>query len=299
MKVMNEMKIMDGKKIQRSSFKYTDNNGNVVRYAETECIREKKNDEGAMIKLNHYIKNCLENGGIQYETERASYYGIRNIFESDIASLEKVPDEWRRTVVSNLKWLRECTVDPEYTHEEIDKELKKFWDDRNSSDRFLPAPKDKSKSLIDKTFRITTARGIVVRYTSQFYMIDGNWDYDISPAHNSLFLLMLKKELKQGLIKVEEEADFYGFVNIPEDLFLILEKQTAETIVEIRDECRKIAYREHTWPNWTTLFQAIKNIVGVDDKEMEDFYTNDELKDLAASFMVGKKSILPNNGRYY
>lgn len=299
---MNELEVkksVKSKKI-KSSFKFTDEKGNLVRYVNEDFLKQKKIQEQVMTKVKPYIENLLKEGELQYEIEHFSYYGLRNLYESSIAKLEQVPKEWLSQVIRNLIWTNHFNTSPDFMQREIDKELDKFWSDRQSPKRFLPTPKNTTKSLIDKTFQVFYKGVNTIRYASQPFLFNIDIKIDISPACDTLFDWELKQNIKLGVLKVEEESDFYGFVNIPTNLFSILEKQTGETIVRIKDECRRLRYLNYAkGVNWVTLYQAIKNILGIHDSELEEFYSDSNFIENTTSRMVRGQSMLLDKEDYF
>lgn len=271
---MIEVDIKSGKKIRtvKKSFRLTTDDGQVVRYATTYYIKQKKINENFQMKVNIYIEQQMGEGKIQYETGYVSYYGLRNLYENTIAKLEALPKEWLQKVIKNLSWTQEFGFDPDAMDEAVDKEIEKFWSDRNNKvKRTQPDPKNRRKGYIDKTFSIIDETGIAARYVTQnvLYSVKS----DISPAHNSYIYEDIKENVKNGFLKAEEEESYYGFVNIPYRLFEILEKQSPETIADLRDECRKVAYEvKAKYVDPTILYLAMKRMLGIRIEECEELF---------------------------
>lgn len=262
---MIEVDIKSGKKIRvvKKSFRLITDDGQVVRYATTYYLKQKKIDKNLQMKVNIYIEQQMREGKIQYETGHVSYYGLRNLYESTIAKLEALPKEWLQMVIKNLSWTQSFGYDPDSMDEAVYKEIEKFWSDRNNKiKRIQPAPKNKKRSYIDKTFSVTDETGVVARYVTQnvLYSVKS----DISPAHNLYIYEDLKENVRKGLLKTEEEESYYGFVNIPYKLFEVLENQSPEIIADLRDECRKVAYEvKAKYVDSTILYLAMKRMLGI------------------------------------
>lgn len=289
---MIEVDIKSGKKIRavKKSFRLTTNDGQVVRYATTYYLKQKKINENFQMKVNIYIEQQMGEGKIQYETGYVSYYGIRNLYENTIAKLEALPKEWLQKVIKNLSWTQKFGFDPDAMDEAVDKEIEKFWSDRNNKvKRIQPDPKNRRKRYINKTFSVIDETGIVARYVTQnvLYSVKS----DISPAYNPYIYEDLKENVKKGLLKAEGEESYYGFVNIPYRLFEIIEKQSPETIADLRDECRKVVYEAKAkYVDFTILYLAMKRMLGIRIEDCEE-----QLEDEMVVKMIRKNTCKYNS----
>lgn len=289
---MIEVDIKSGKKIRavKKSFRLITDDGQVVRYATTYYLKQKKINENFQMKVNIYIEQQMGEGKIQYETGYVSYYGLRNLYESTIAKLEALPKEWLQKVIKNLSWTQKFGFDPDAMDEAVDKEIEKFWSDRNDkTKRLQPDPKNRRKRYINKTFSVIDETGIVARYVTQnvLYSVKS----DISPAYNPYIYEDLKENVKKGLLKAEEEESYYGFVNIPYRLFEIIEKQSPETIADLRDECRKVAYEvKAKYVDFTILYLAMKRMLGIRIEDCEE-----QLEDEMVVKMIRKNTCKYNS----